>query len=34
MPHYFFFWADDIVEHLAEHGVNVKNGKNQNEGAD
>ena len=21
MPYYFFFWTDEIVAHLAEHGV-------------
>jgi uncharacterized DUF497 family protein len=21
MPYYFFFWNDEILEHLAEHGV-------------
>ena len=21
MPHYFFIWTDEIIEHLAEHDV-------------
>ena len=21
MPYYFFFWTDEIIEHLGEHGV-------------
>jgi hypothetical protein len=24
MPYYFFLWTDEIVEHLAEHGITAE----------
>jgi len=28
MPYYYFLWTDEIVEHLAEHGIKAEDFEN------